>query len=116
MSGTDDTGAGARPPRPQLTIEEVERVAELARVHLSPEERERALEDLARIVGYVAQLQEVDTRGVEPLHHVLDLKNVLRDDVPEPSLPVEEALRNAPARKGNLFLLPKVIRRGADSE
>ena len=89
---------------------EVTRIADLARIQLSPEEEARAREELGAIVGYVGQLSELDTSGVEPLHHVLDIRNVLREDEPQPSLPTEEVLANAPARKGDFFVVPKVIR------
>lgn len=63
-----------------------------------------------RILGMVDQLRALDTTGVEPLHHVLDLQNVLREDVVHPSFDAETALKNAPARKGDYFLVPKVIK------
>jgi aspartyl-tRNA(Asn)/glutamyl-tRNA(Gln) amidotransferase subunit C len=88
---------------------DIDRVAELARIELTPAEKERAQSELANIVAYMGQLNEVDTSGVEPLHHVLDLRNVLREDEPRLSLPVEEALANAPVRKGDYFLVPRVI-------
>ena len=93
---------------------EVDRIAALARLDPEPEERERLAEELSRIVDYFSQLSELDTDGVEPLHHVLDLHSVLREDVVRPSLPGEVALKNAPARKGDYFLVPKVIQDKAE--
>jgi aspartyl-tRNA(Asn)/glutamyl-tRNA(Gln) amidotransferase subunit C len=64
---------------------------------------------LSAIIDYVNQLQAVNTDGVEPLAHALDLTNVFRDDAPAPSLPVEAALANAPARKGDFYSVPAVL-------
>jgi aspartyl-tRNA(Asn)/glutamyl-tRNA(Gln) amidotransferase subunit C len=64
---------------------------------------------LSAIVDYVAQLQAVNTDGVEPLAHALPVHNVFRDDEPRPSLPVEEALANAPDRQGDFYGVPAVL-------
>ena len=64
---------------------------------------------LNRILGYIDQLKEVDTTGVEPLAHPLPLANVFRDDEPAPSLTPDEALQNAPKRVGNYFGVPAVF-------
>ena len=63
----------------------------------------------------MAKLSEVDVAGVEPMAHALPLHNVLRDDVVEPSLPVEQVLRNAPETDGPFFKVPKVIGGDEDS-
>jgi len=101
--------AGVPVGRRALNSDVVKRIADLAQIQLSPEEEERAWSELGAIVGYVEQLNELDTSGVEPLHHVLDLRNVMREDEPRASLPLDIALMNAPARKGDYFLVPKVI-------
>ena len=93
----------------EITPEVVRRIADLARIQLSPEEEARARTELGSIVGYVGQLNELDTSGIEPRHHVLDLRNVMREDEVQASLPVEEALRNAPQHKGDFFVVPRVI-------
>lgn len=95
-----------------VSLEEVERVASLARLDPAPDEKVRLAGEMSRILDYVRQLDELDTAEVEPLHHVLDLRSVLRDDEPRESLPVAEALKNAPARKGDFFLVPKVVDKG----
>ncbi len=100
---------GSFPRRVKVDAAEVDRIADLARLDIDQEHKARTAEDLGRIVEYIGQLEELDTEGVEPLHHVLDLRNVLRDDEPRSSLPVEKAMMNAPARKGDFFLVPKVI-------
>jgi aspartyl-tRNA(Asn)/glutamyl-tRNA(Gln) amidotransferase subunit C len=82
-----------------LTPEEVRWVAHLARLDLSEAELETMTRQLRAIVGYVDQLAQIDTEGVEPLAHALAVSNVFRDDEPVPSLPVDEALANAPDRR-----------------
>jgi aspartyl-tRNA(Asn)/glutamyl-tRNA(Gln) amidotransferase subunit C len=82
-----------------LTPEEVRWVAHLARLDLSDAELERMTRQLRAIVEYVDQLAPINTEGVEPLAHALALANVFRPDEPAPSLPVAEALANAPERR-----------------
>ncbi len=89
-------------------------MAKLARLELQPGELEKFTPQLESILEYVAKLAEVDTAGVEPMAHAVPLRNVLREDVVEPSLPVEEVLKNAPATDGRFFRVPKVI--GADED
>jgi aspartyl-tRNA(Asn)/glutamyl-tRNA(Gln) amidotransferase subunit C len=84
-----------------LSAEQVAWVAHLARLELTPEELATMTPQLNSIVDYVAQLQQVNTDGVEPLSHALDIHNVFRPDEPSPSLPVDEALANAPDRRTN---------------
>lgn len=95
----------------RVSIQDVDRIAELARLAPSTEEKEQLASELADIVSFVEQLNELDTDKVEPLHHVLDLHTVLREDEVKPSLPVESTLQNAPQRKGDYFLVPKVIKK-----
>jgi aspartyl-tRNA(Asn)/glutamyl-tRNA(Gln) amidotransferase subunit C len=92
-----------------LSIDEVSKVALLARLRLSPEELRTFTGQLNSIVDYVAQLQEVDTTGVEPLAHGIEVRNVFRDDVRGPALPREQALANAPKRNQESFLVPAVL-------
>jgi aspartyl-tRNA(Asn)/glutamyl-tRNA(Gln) amidotransferase subunit C len=92
-----------------LTIDEVAKVAILARLRLSPEELQRFTGQLNSIVDFVAQLQALDTRDVEPLAHGIEVRNVFRDDVLGPALPREEALANAPERNDEGFLVPAVL-------
>ena len=92
-----------------LTAEQVRWVAKLARLELSDAELEAMTRQLGRIVDYVAQLQLVDTEGVEPLAHALDVSNVFRPDEPAPSLPVDLALANAPKRSGDFYSVPAVL-------
>jgi len=92
-----------------VTIEEVEKVAQLAKLQFSPEEKERFTAQLNRILEYMDKLNELDTEGVEPTSHVVPLKNVLREDRVGESLPQQEVLANAPAQAEGHFLVPRVI-------
>lgn len=94
---------------PGIGPEDLRRLAELARLELGQDEAAALAEDLARILGFVRQLQELDTTGVPPTAHVMELATPLRDDEPGPPLPPEEAVRNAPAREGTAFLVPQVL-------
>jgi len=87
----------------------VERIAELARLRFSAEELESFAEQFQRIVEFVQVLQQLELEGVEPLTHVVEVENALREDEPKESLPREEALRNAPRHDGVFFRVPKVI-------
>lgn len=92
--------------RPHLDIRTV---AHLARVELTAEEAARYGAQLDDILRYVEQLAEVDVSGVEPTAHALPRVNVTRPDSVVPSLSPDEALRNAPARGQDLFLVPKIV-------
>jgi aspartyl-tRNA(Asn)/glutamyl-tRNA(Gln) amidotransferase subunit C len=92
-----------------LTADDVAKVALLARLRLSPEELSTFTSQLNSIVDFVAQLQELDTKDVEPLAHGVEVRNVFRDDVVGPSLPREKALANAPKRDAEGFLVPAVL-------
>jgi aspartyl-tRNA(Asn)/glutamyl-tRNA(Gln) amidotransferase subunit C len=83
-------------------------VADLARLRLSPEETATFQKQLNDVLGYVGQLNEVDVSHVSLLGEA-DLKNQLRADVLAPSLPVAEALANAPQQENNLFVVPRII-------
>jgi aspartyl-tRNA(Asn)/glutamyl-tRNA(Gln) amidotransferase subunit C len=84
-----------------LSADEVRWVAHLARLELTDAELETMTRQLSAIVGYVDQLRQVNTDGVEPLAHALEVHNVFRDDEPAPSLSVDEALANAPDRRSD---------------
>jgi aspartyl-tRNA(Asn)/glutamyl-tRNA(Gln) amidotransferase subunit C len=89
--------------------EQVRWVAHLARLALSDAELVQMTHQLSNILDYVNQLQRVNTDGVEPLAHPLPLHNVFRADEPAPSLPVAEALANAPDRRGDFYGVPAVL-------
>lgn len=90
----------------------VEKLARLSMLEFAAEERDAIKADLEKMIGFVDKLKELDTAGVEPLLHITEAVNVLRNDVPEPMLSQEEALRNAPQHNGSAFLVPKVIKKG----
>ena len=92
-----------------ITAEEVEHVARLAKLHFGPEEKNRVAEQLDLIVKYVKKLDELDTSGVKPTSHILDLTNVFREDELGSSLSPKEVLRNAPQRNDSYFSVPRVI-------
>jgi aspartyl-tRNA(Asn)/glutamyl-tRNA(Gln) amidotransferase subunit C len=92
-----------------ITREQVEHVARLAHLALTEEEVERLTGQLGAILEAVGKVSELDLADVEPTSHPLDLVNVWRDDDPQPSLPREEALANAPETEGGFFKVPPAI-------
>jgi len=102
-------------PDAKITIDDVRHVAKLARLDL-PEDRLNTLtSQLESILEYVAKIGEVDVTSVEPMAHALPLHNVFREDIVEPSLPLEKVLQNAPETDGPFFKVPKVIGGDEDS-
>jgi len=88
------------------------KIAHLARIRLQPEEMQQLGRDLAKIVQYVADLSEVNTDGVAPMIHPGDVHmslDSMRDDVVEPALGAEIALRNAPQQQDRCFVVPRVV-------
>jgi aspartyl-tRNA(Asn)/glutamyl-tRNA(Gln) amidotransferase subunit C len=92
-----------------LTREDVLKVSLLARLELTPAELDSMTTQLAGIVGYVEQLGELNTDGVEPMAHALDVANVFGEDVIQPSLSRENALANAPHHDREFYLVPAVL-------
>jgi aspartyl-tRNA(Asn)/glutamyl-tRNA(Gln) amidotransferase subunit C len=92
-----------------LTPEEVRWVAHLARLELTDAELATMTPQLSAILDYVNQLQQVNTDGVEPMAHAVEVRNVFRADEPAPSLPVDAALANAPQRRGDFYAVPAVL-------
>jgi aspartyl-tRNA(Asn)/glutamyl-tRNA(Gln) amidotransferase subunit C len=102
-------------PDQHLTLDDVRHVARLSRLAL-PDERLRKLTgELESILGYIDKIAEVDMTGVEPMAHALPVHNVFREDVPQPPLPLEQVLQNAPETDGPFFKVPKVIGAEEDS-
>jgi len=93
----------------KITKQEVEHVAKLARLELSEQEADRMTDQLSNILTYVEKLNELDTKGVEPTSHVLAINNVTREDMPRESLPLEQALANAPEKVAGHYKVPKII-------
>lgn len=92
-----------------VSNDEVRHIARLARISMSDEEVERLAPELNNILGWVEQLDEVDTDGIEPLTAVIDQKLRLRDDVVTEGNIRDEILENAPDAQHGFFAVPKVI-------
>ncbi len=93
----------------RISPKEVEHTAHLARLELSPSERDAMARDLDRILDYVATLQQLDTRGIEPTSHPIPLPTPFRSDEPVPPIDPALAVSNAPQAEGTAFVVPKVI-------
>lgn len=93
----------------KLSLDEVEHIAELARLRLSEDEKARYRDQLSEILDYAARLQAVDTSGISPTSSVLPARSVLRKDEPRPGLSLEEVLRNAPETEKGQFRVPPVL-------
>ena len=93
----------------KITLEDVEKVAKLARLEVSPAEKEAFAKQLSQILTHMETLKRYDTNGVEPTATVLGQMNVFREDVVQPSLPVDKALANAPEREADGFAVPRII-------
>ena len=88
---------------------DVKYVAHLARIALTPDEQQKIGAQLGHILVYIEKLRELDVTLVEPTAHAVPLVNVTRADEIRPSLPHEDALRNAPRQAGGLFIVPKIV-------
>ena len=120
-AGTGDSGTDAGPagrsgvpaetaPVPEkITVKEVRHVAKLARLKLDEAEIEGFQEDLNAILDSMDTLKTLDTEEVEPMKHVLDIKNVWREDEPRKSKDAESVLENAPQREGDYFRVTKIL-------
>ncbi|MER3513482.1 MAG: Asp-tRNA(Asn)/Glu-tRNA(Gln) amidotransferase GatCAB subunit C [Chloroflexota bacterium] len=93
----------------KLSLEQVEHIAELAKLRLTDEEKERFREQLSDILAYAERLQALDTEAIPPTATVLPLRTVLRPDAPQPSMPREDILANAPAAQDGCFVVPAVL-------
>jgi aspartyl-tRNA(Asn)/glutamyl-tRNA(Gln) amidotransferase subunit C len=92
-----------------ISRRDVEHVARLARLGLDDQELERMAAELSHILDAMQALRALDTSAIPPTAQVIPLRNVMRDDVPRDSWPVEEILRNAPASRDQQFLVPPVL-------
>jgi len=87
----------------------IDYVANLARLALTEEQKTRYARQLGDILHYVDKLKQVDVSGVEPMAHAAPVFNVWQDDVPRSGLSTDQALRNAPAQRQNMIVVPKVV-------
>lgn len=92
-----------------VNLEEVRHLANLSEIDLTDDELKSLGTDIDNIVGYINQLNELDTAGVEPTFQLTGLKNVWREDKIEPQLPREALLKLAPAAENNQVKVPKVL-------
>ena len=91
----------------------LDRIAELARLDYSdPAARKAILSDMERVIGFVEKLNEVETKGVEPLIFMTEEENTLRDDAVEVTITKQEALMNAPVKDSDYFKVPRVVDKG----
>jgi aspartyl-tRNA(Asn)/glutamyl-tRNA(Gln) amidotransferase subunit C len=93
----------------EITKDTVKYVANLSRMELTAEEMEILAVQLKDILNFIGKLEKLDVTNVAPTSHILSLNNVLREDLAKSSLPIEQALKNAPAALGSFFGVPKVI-------
>ncbi|RLB17285.1 MAG: Asp-tRNA(Asn)/Glu-tRNA(Gln) amidotransferase GatCAB subunit C [Deltaproteobacteria bacterium] len=108
-SAGDESLNGAKIPRVEVTSEEVRHVAKLARLTLSEGEVDEYAKDLTAILDYVAKLDELETDTVSPTSHVLEIRNVWRDDNPGTPAAAPMILENAPKREKDFFQVPKIL-------
>ena len=92
-----------------ISVKDVEYLAHLARLRLTPEELQRFTAELTEILAHVEKLRSLPTASVPPTSHALKLSNVFREDQVRPGLSADEALANAPSREGPFFKVPPVI-------
>ena len=93
----------------RLSKKEVEHTAWLAHIELSEKEKTLFTEQFNEILDYFKKIDDVDTTGIEPTYHVLDLQNVSRKDKTKPSLTTEEAIKNAPKKEKKFLKAPRII-------
>ncbi|WP_082235197.1 Asp-tRNA(Asn)/Glu-tRNA(Gln) amidotransferase subunit GatC [Halobacillus massiliensis] len=93
----------------RISKEEVKHVAHLARLAITEEEADMFTKQLDDIITYAEQLNELDTEGVKPTTHVLDIKNVMRKDEPKKWIEKEDALKNAPDQQDGQFKVPSIL-------
>ncbi len=92
-----------------ITVDDVEKIAKLAKLSFTDEEKEKFTEQLRQIISYVEKLNELDVENIPATYHVLEVKNVFRKDEAKPSMSQEKVLENAPSAKKGYFSVPKVI-------
>ncbi len=88
---------------------DIDRVAQLARIALTPEEKAKFARQLGDVLQHIRQLEQVDVSGVEPTAHAFPLDNVWQEDLARAGLSVTDALRNAPAQRDQMVAVPKVV-------
>ena len=92
-----------------ISLTEVRHVARLARLELDETEILSLQGELNALIGHFGDIQAIDTSGIEPKSHVVAMQNIWSEDLPGPTLPRDEALRNAPLSRAGLFVVPMII-------
>lgn len=92
-----------------LTLAEVQHIAELAKLALTPAEQEKFRQQLSAVLDYAKDLQTIDTSKISPTATVLPLRTVLREDAPQPSLVRDDLLKNSAAQEAGCFKVPAVM-------
>ena len=98
-----------------LTLADVEKIANLARLELTEAEKKQYLEQLSAILDYAERLNELDLTDIPPTSHAIAQQNIMRPDLAESSLPMVDLLHNAPQQKENQFVVQAVLDDSADS-
>ncbi|MTH54205.1 Asp-tRNA(Asn)/Glu-tRNA(Gln) amidotransferase subunit GatC [Bacillus mangrovi] len=93
----------------RISTDQVKHVAHLARLAITEEEAQMFTKQLDAIISFAEQLNELDTENVELTTHVLDMKNVMREDKPAKGLPVEDVVKNAPDQKDGYIRVPTIL-------
>ena len=93
----------------KISKEQVEHVANLARLTLSEEEKEELTKDMINIIEFADKLGSLDTEGIDPTAHVMKLENVFREDVVKDEYTRDELLQNAPEKENGCFHVPKIV-------
>lgn len=93
----------------RISNEQVKHVANLARLAITEAEADKFTKQLDAIITFAEQLNELDTENVEPTYHVLDMKNVMREDIPKKGLPRNEVLKNAPEHQDGQIKVPSIL-------
>ncbi|HYK72643.1 MAG TPA: Asp-tRNA(Asn)/Glu-tRNA(Gln) amidotransferase subunit GatC [Pseudoneobacillus sp.] len=93
----------------RISMDEVKHVANLARLAITEDEADKLTKQLDSIITFAEQLNELDTEGIEPTTHVLNMKNILREDKAAEGLPREEVLKNAPDHQDGQFKVPSIL-------
>ena len=93
----------------KITDHEVQNLAHLSRLELNKSESAEMKKDLSKILDFIASIEEIDIKNIEPLVYMTDSENVLRDDIVSSELSIEKAMKNNPDQGSNYFTVPKVI-------
>ncbi len=92
-----------------VSKEDVKHIAKLSKLYLTEKELEKYTKDLSNIVTFANELSSIDVEGVRPTAHILDIKNVFREDIREASYDREQILKNAPTKEAGCISVPKVM-------